>query len=102
MATATKKPTPRATKVTSKSKAAVARKKTVTKKAQTSKMRSFMPCNDPVKFMTTTPSVQAFYWIIIGVIVLILVSWTMYLTIQIQDLYDAIELSNVTSSITSK
>lgn len=86
MPTTTKKPT-------AKSKASVKAKKPVTHKkatasAKSHEVRSFQLSPETKPFLTPAPSVQTFYWIVIGVLVLLLGAWVMYLTVQIQTIYD--------------
>lgn len=93
MATKTQKATPK------KAKSAVKHHKKVVQTTKAPEMRSFHPYKEPTNFLTTKPSIQSVYWFIIGVVVLALIGWVMALTVQIQSIYDAIELSDSTSSM---
>lgn len=106
MATAKKKPVakaaakPAAAKTTPKAvkaKAATTRK-TAPKKATTAKQKaaqlvSFRPTKEQAPFMSFNFTIQSFYWLILSVLVLALGAWVMYLNVQIQEIYDQVELN---------
>lgn len=89
----TKKPAAKS-KVATKAKKPVAHKKTAATHAAASEVRSFKLCSEPKPFMTPSLSVQTFYWIVIGVLVLLLATWAITLTVQIQAIYDNIGTSD--------
>lgn len=94
----TKKP---ATSATAKVKKPTTHKKTATKAVKATDVRSFRLSREPQAFMTTTPSIQSLYWLIIGVLALVFVAWALYLTAQVQAIYDTVMMTD-TSSYTIK
>lgn len=87
MPTTTKKSTAKS-KASVKAKKPVTHKKATTASAKSHEVRSFQLSPETKPFLTPAPSVQTFYWIVIGVLVLLLGAWVMYLTVQIQTIYD--------------
>jgi hypothetical protein len=63
------------------------KKKKPTKK--TVPYRSFVRADGPKPFMNFRFTQQTVYWILIGMLILALGAWTMYLTVRVQNLYDA-------------
>lgn len=88
MATTKKKPTA--------AKATTTRKAT-TKKAKVAPVQSFRRYDDTAPFMTFKFTQQSLYWLILSVIVLALGAWVMYLNVQIQNLYDQVEINTALS-----
>lgn len=95
----TKKPT---TSRTTAAKKPTAHKKTVAKAAKAPVVRSFRLCPEPQPFMSTSPTVQSIYWLIIGVLVLVFVAWAMALTAQVQAIYDTVMVSETSSYTITK
>jgi hypothetical protein len=66
-----------------------------TKKKQASKKathyRSFVRAEGPKPFVTFRFTQQTVYWVIIGMLVLALGAWAMYLTIRVQNIYDTVD-----------
>lgn len=96
MATTKKKPAAKTT-VTKKSvKTPTARKstakKTVAKKHAAAEVRSFRPSAEKTPFMTFEFTIQSVYWMIFSGLVLALGAWVMHLNVQIQSLYDSVEV----------
>lgn len=87
---------------TTKAKKPVTHKKAATKHAKAEGPRSFRLYTETKPFLTPLPTVQSFYWLIIGVLVLLLAGWAMYLTVQIQGIYDTITPDYVKTTITTK
>jgi hypothetical protein len=88
MATTKKKPTT--------AKATTARK-TTTKRPKIAPVQSFRRYDDSTPFMTFKFTQQSAYWLILSVIVLALGAWVMYLNVQIQNLYDQVEINTALS-----
>lgn len=99
--TTTKKPTARTTTAT-KAKKTTTRKKTVAASVKAPGTVSFRLCDEQQPFMTTKPSIQSLYWLIIGVLALVFVAWAMVLTAQVQAIYDTIIVSDSTSYTVTK
>jgi uncharacterized protein HemX len=85
---------------TTKRKAAP--KKATTTRAKTSAVasqaRSFKLEKNP-DFFTFQPTIQTFYWLIIGVLVIGLTIWVYMLQQQITQIYDSIEINNLQEEI---
>jgi hypothetical protein len=96
MPTTTKKSASRST-TTAKAKKPVAHKKSAVKHAKKAELRSFRLYRESKPFLSASPSIQSFYWMVIGVLVLVLVGWVMYLTVQIQGIYDNISTTDSTT-----
>jgi hypothetical protein len=94
MPTTAKKPAAKSKATTATKKPAVHKKATAAH-AKHQSVRSFQLSPETKPFLTPAVSVQTFYWVVIGVLVLLLASWSMYLTVQIQGIYD-----NVTATDT--
>lgn len=99
MATTKKKPAAKST-TTHKPVAKSAHKSApkVTHKSSAKKQvsvdtQSFRPSREATPFMTFTFTRQSLYWLILSVLVLALGAWVMYLNVQIQDIYDQVELN---------
>jgi hypothetical protein len=65
------------------------KKKKTTKKAV--QYRTFVRSDGPKPFMNFRFTHQTVYWIIIGMLILALGVWAMYLTIRVQNIYDNID-----------
>jgi hypothetical protein len=80
---------------------AVTSKKSTKKKANpkttNDTMRSFKLYPSEKPFFTFRINQQTFYWVIIGLLVLGLGTWTTFLTIKLQTIYDRVEEVNVIS-----
>jgi uncharacterized protein HemX len=88
-ATATRKP---AAKTTPKAAPKTARKSTA-KKQKAVAVQSFRPSYESTPFMTFKFTTQSIYWLILSGLVLALGGWVMYLNVQIQEIYDQVELN---------
>lgn len=95
MATTKKKSVPKKTVLArvpaKKSVAARPARKSAAKKSE---LRSFAVCSEPTPFLTFRPSVQTFYWLILGVFVVSFGAWVILLTVKVQNIYDQIEINN--------
>lgn len=101
MATTTKKPAAKKTAPKAKSaaarpaaakaKPAAARRTTKKTVKKTAAPRSFQKTGEAVPFLTFKPTVQTVYWLVLGVLVLALGAWVMYLNVKVQDIYDQID-----------
>ncbi|HET8884415.1 MAG TPA: hypothetical protein VFM68_03010 [Candidatus Saccharimonadales bacterium] len=69
-------------------------KKAGTKKAKVASVRSFRRSEETVPFFTYRFTTQTLYWIILGGLILALGLWVMTLNMQIQKLYDQVELNS--------
>jgi len=71
-----------------------------TKKKQPAKKqehyRSFVKAKGPKPFVTFRLTQQTIYWTIIGILILALGTWAMYLTVKVQNIYDQV---NTTTSV---
>lgn len=76
-----------------KKKATSTPSKTTVKKAET--MRSFHRAPSDKEFFTFRITNQTLYWSIFSIVVLAFGIWIIQLQIEIQGLYDAIELNNM-------
>lgn len=98
----TKKATAKTKVSTKKSTAAHAKKRPVTKSAAAARKKS-TPTTQQSSFMTLTPTIQTFYWFILGAVVIFLTMWVASLSIKIQSIYDQIETTNAeTLSVPAK
>jgi hypothetical protein len=84
MATTKKKPTTAKTTTT---------RKTTAKRPKITPIQSFRRYDDTTPFMTFKFTQQSLYWLILSVVVLALGAWVMYLNVQIQNLYDQVEMN---------
>lgn len=64
------------------------------KSTKSREMRSFRLAKSPEPFMTFRITRQTIYWLVLGVIVLSFGSWLIYVTAQIQSIYDQIDQTN--------
>ena len=89
--TATKKPAAKktATKASATKKAPAKRTTTTTSRAKVSKKP---------EFMTMQPTKETGYWLIFSMLILVLGIWVLYLTVQINQIYDQIETNNTALS----
>lgn len=85
------------TKKKSTTAKATTTRKTTAKKPKTVPAQSFRRYNDATPFMTFKFTQQSLYWLILSVIVLALGAWVMYLNVQIQNLYDQVEINTALS-----
>lgn len=99
MATTKKKPVTKATtarkpaaKAAPKAAPKAARKSTA-KKQKAAVVQSFRPSYESTPFMTFKFTTQSIYWLILSGLVLALGGWVMYLNVQIQEIYDQVELN---------
>jgi hypothetical protein len=60
--------------------------------------RSFVRAEGPKPFVAFKITQQTAYWVILGILILALGTWAMYLTINVQRVYDAVEASNRSNS----
>ena len=96
MATTKKKPATKATttrKPTVKAAAKTPVRKPAAKKPAVAATQSFRPSSEKTPFMTFTFTMQSVYWLILSVLVLALGAWVMYLNVQIQEIYDQVEIN---------
>lgn len=63
----------------------------VRRKAAPTALQSFRRSQPEQPFMSTSVTVQTFYWVILGALVVGLAMWTLTLHNQIQDIYDEID-----------
>lgn len=97
MATTKKAPTKKSSTTQSRAKKAPAVKKTTAKRPTT--VRRATPAAPRASFMTLTPTVETVYWAILGGLVIVLAIWVATLTIQVQNIYNQIEITNAQNSI---
>jgi len=94
---ATKKTT--TTKKTTSRKAAP-RKAPVTKKKISRKkpaqMKTFKLASEQQKFLSFNPTIQTFYWVVLGVIVIMFTAWIMKLQSDVNLIYDQIDANDST------
>jgi hypothetical protein len=74
-----------------------ATRKATAKATKVAPVRSFRRYDDTTPFMTFKFTQQSLYWLILSVIVLALGAWVMYLNVQIQNLYDQVEINTALS-----
>lgn len=82
----------KAVTATKKKSVAAPKKRTSRNKAKVAALRSFHPAYGQDNFFSLQPTIQTFYWIIIGVLVVGLAAWTFALQMQITQIYDSIDL----------
>jgi|EndMetStandDraft_8_1072994.scaffolds.fasta_scaffold621025_2 hypothetical protein len=75
--------------------AATKKKKPAKKEVQ---YKSFVRSEGPKPFVNFKVTQQTAYWLILGVLILALGTWAMYLTIKVQRVYDAVEANNSANS----
>lgn len=63
------------------------------------RMRSFRVYPNEKPFFTVRLSQQTFYWLIIGVLVLGLGIWSIFLTVKVQTLYDQLNTTILNESM---
>lgn len=97
MATTKKAPTKKSSTTQSRAKKAPAVKKTTAKRPTT--VRRATPAAPRASFMTLTPTVETVYWAILGGLVIVLAIWVATLTIQVQNIYNQIEITNAQNGI---
>lgn len=91
--TATKKPAVKKSRTTATK---TTRRKAPVKKTAVTARRS------PAKkstFLTMTPTVETVYWIILGVVVILLAIWVLNLTAKINNIYDQIDVQNASNAV---
>lgn len=94
MATTKKKPVTKATtarKPATKAAPKTTRKSAPKKHAVTE--QSFRATKETTPFMTFNFTIQSVYWLILSGLVLALGAWVMYLNVQIQEIYDQVEIN---------
>lgn len=96
MATAKKKTTVK--KTTAKKPRATAAK-TTTRKAPVKKMTSTSATRQKSTFLTMTPTIETIYWLILGVVVILLAIWVLTLTAKINDIYNQIDVQNASNAV---
>lgn len=95
MATTKKKPVTKATtahKPAAKTTPKTTRKPAAKKQAA-AVVQSFRPAKEKVPFMTFNFTIQSAYWLILSGLVLALGAWVMHLNVQIQEIYDQVEIN---------
>lgn len=60
--------------------------------------KSFVRADGPKPFVNFKITQQTAYWIILGLLILALGTWAMYLTVKVQSIYDKVESSNKANS----
>lgn len=80
-------------------KKAVATKTRKTTHKQAPSHRSFRPAVDRTPFMTFHPTRQTFYWAILSAVIFFFGTWIVHLQLQVQDLYNQIDIDNNTALI---
>jgi uncharacterized protein HemX len=97
MATTKRKPVTKSTTTTVRKSTPKAAPKTASKStAKTQPVvaeQSFRLASEKVPFMTFNFTIQSAYWLVLSVIILGLGAWVMYLNVQIQNIYDQIDLN---------
>jgi uncharacterized protein HemX len=97
MATTKKKPVTKSAATTTRKSIPKAAPKTVrkstTKKQPVVAEQSFRLAPEKVPFMTFNFTIQSAYWLVLSALILGLGAWVMYLNVQIQNIYDQIELN---------
>jgi hypothetical protein len=56
--------------------------------------QSFVKAKGPKPFVTFRLTQQTVYWTVIGLLVLGLGTWAMYLTVKVQDVYNQVDASH--------
>lgn len=78
----------------------VAKKKTPAKKKPTTrKTTSKKQSGKKPSFLTLTPTVESFYWFVLGASVIFLALWVATLNMKIQNIYNQIEKDNAQQSL---
>jgi hypothetical protein len=90
MTTTKKKPVAKKTVVKAKSTVTKAPAK---KAPKVSEPRSFRQTAEPTPFLTFKPTIQSVYWLVLGIVVVALGAWVMYLNVQVQEIYDQIDMN---------
>jgi uncharacterized protein HemX len=97
MATTKKKPATKSAAMTARKSTPKAAPKTVrkttTKPQKVAAEQSFRLASEKVPFMTFNFTIQSAYWLVLSALILGLGAWVMYLNVQIQNIYDQIELN---------
>lgn len=75
--------------------AATKRKKPAKKEVH---YKSFVRSEGPKPFVNFKITQQTAYWLILGLLILALGTWAMYLTVRVQSVYDAVEANNRVNS----
>lgn len=101
MPTTTKKPVARS-KPTTKAKKPVTHKKAAARHTKVSEVRSFRVAPESKPFLSVSPNIQSFYWAVIGILVLLLAAWVMYLTVKIETIYDNVSQTEIVHTISPK
>lgn len=96
MATAKKKTT--TTKKAPVKKKPATRKAPVKKPTTVTQTRSTRSAKKST-FLTMTPTAETVYWIVLGVVVILLAVWVLNLTAKINNIYDQIDVQNATNSV---
>lgn len=60
--------------------------------------KSFVRSEGPKPFVNFKMTQQTAYWLILGLLILALGTWAMYLTIKVQSVYDTVEANNKVNS----
>lgn len=90
-------PTAKKKSVATKTKSTAAKKSVAHKKpvvAHTSKRTQS-------SFFVITPTIEAVYWVILGVVVIVMAAWVLNLTSQIDNLYDQVQVINASNTLVS-
>lgn len=56
--------------------------------------KSFVRADGPKPFVNFKITQQTAYWVILGLLILALGTWSMYLTIKVQRIYDNVDVQN--------
>ena len=70
-----------------------ATQRTTKKSVKKSEPSSFKQSSEATPFMTFKPTIQTVYWLILGIVVIALGAWVMYLNGKVQDIYDQIDMN---------
>lgn len=83
-------------------KKATVKKKPAARKAPVKKSTSVTTRSSSAKgstFLTMTPTIETVYWIVLGVVVILLAIWVLTLTAKINDIYNQIDVQNAENSV---
>ncbi len=68
------------------------------KSTDTTEYKTLRPCKPALPFLSTKPTHQTLYWLIVAVLVLVLGAWFVNLQVKINSVYDKIEESQLNYS----
>lgn len=96
--TATKKVNSSKTRPTTTRKAPAKKKATTTTTVKSTSARTARAKQPKSTFLTMTPTTETVYWGILGVVVILLAIWVLSLTAKIDNIYNQINVQNASDS----